>query len=72
MLPPSGIFTNMKKWVLVAVCLAAAGAFGDELDDFVRKDREAKKIPGMVVAIIKYPFKNTPGQNFSMPPGHRK
>ena len=43
----------MKKWVLVAVCLAAAGAFGDELDDFVRKDREAKKIPGMVVAIIK-------------------
>src|SRR5688572_16192147 len=53
MLPPSGIFITMKKWVLVAVCLAAAGAFGDALEDFVHKDREAKKIPGMVVAIIK-------------------
>ena len=43
----------MKKWVLVAACLAAVGAFGDELEDFVHKDRAAKKIPGMVVAIIK-------------------
>ena len=43
----------MKKWVLVAVCLATVGAFGDELEDFVNKDRAAKKIPGMLVAIIK-------------------
>src|SRR5688572_2834117 len=53
MLPPSGIFTKMKKWVLVAACLAAVGAFGDELEDFVNKDRADIKIPGLVVVIIK-------------------
>ena len=38
---------------MAIACLAAVGAQADELDDFVHKDRTAKKIPGMVVAVIK-------------------
>ncbi|MDQ2985975.1 MAG: beta-lactamase family protein [Armatimonadota bacterium] len=43
----------MKKWVLIAAVLAAASAVGDELEDFVHKEREARQIPGLVVATIK-------------------
>jgi CubicO group peptidase (beta-lactamase class C family) len=43
----------MRKWVVAAALLAFVGSNADELDDFVREEREAKKIPGMVVAVIK-------------------
>jgi CubicO group peptidase (beta-lactamase class C family) len=53
MLPPSGIFKVMKKWVLMLAALAFASANADELEDFVHKEREARRIPGLVVATIK-------------------
>ena len=38
---------------MLLACLAFASGRADDLEDFVHKDRESKKIPGMVVAIIK-------------------
>ena len=53
MLPPSGIFTEMKKWVLWVALAAAVSASADDLENFVNKERESKRIPGLVVAVIK-------------------
>jgi CubicO group peptidase (beta-lactamase class C family) len=43
----------MKRWVLAAACLIALSAAADELEDFVHQQREAKDIPGLVLAIVK-------------------
>lgn len=43
----------MKKWAFFAACAAFSAAAPDALEDFVHKERQAKNIPGMVLATIK-------------------
>jgi len=43
----------MKTLTIAVALLVAGAAIADELADFVNKEREAKGIPGMIVATIK-------------------
>ncbi|MGD9721830.1 MAG: serine hydrolase domain-containing protein [Pirellulales bacterium] len=40
-------------WMLVALFVAAPSALADEIDDYVEKERQALKIPGIALLVVK-------------------